>query len=393
MVERNIPMFTKLTSLALILLPFCVWPGYDTREPKLFMALVISLVLGLFSFYKGYFKPYKNIWFMLFLFYIPLNYLLTPKLNLLIFGLPLGAFWIIQSYLIILIFFIAHVAINSYQFTDEDKTRILKIMVWVGTIMSIYAIFQRLGFDQYWITRNPGDIEGQVAGTLGNRVILAPFLAMIVPLALYLKKYIQAILLILVVFMCQSAVACGALIISLLFLLATKSKRFLILAISLFIIISLILTIGYFKSPKIKSLMGNNYRFLAWKTIINDVKEPKEITKDKKQRYPLTGFGLGAFRYIFQTEHKSMLPGYREAHNDYLELLYNTGLIGLGLFLMGLYFLTKQFFPLDRLNANLFASFICIAICAGGIFVWQQGCHIFYTLVIVGLLNKRGEVE
>lgn len=386
-------MFTLLTSLGLAILPFFIWPGCDTRSPKLFMALVISLILGLYVIYKGYLKPYKNIWFLLFLLYIPLNYLLTPKIKLLIFGLPMPTFWVVQAYLIILIFFLAHIAFNGMQFTDKGKIIILKVMVWTGTIMAIYAIFQRLGFDQYWVTRYDNEIS-KVGGTLGNRVILAPFLAMIVPLALYLKKYIQAILLIGVIFLCNSQIAYGALIVSLMFLLATKGKKLRITMISLFVALSLILSVGYFKSPQIKSFINDSYRFPIWNTIIQDIKTPREVVKDKKQQFALTGFGLGSFRYIFHTEHKNTTtPGMllAEAHNDYLELLYNTGLIGLGLFLAGLVFLIKQFFPLDLLNAHLLTSLVCVLICAGGIFVLQNGAIIFYVLTIIGLVNRRGE--
>jgi len=387
-------MFTLLTSLGLAILPFFVWPGFDTREPKLFLALVFSLILGLYVIYRGLLKPYKNIWFILFLLYIPLNYLLTPKLPFSLFDLPMPTFWVVQTYLVILIFFLAHISINSVQFTQKGKIIILKVMVWTGTIMSFYALSQSLGFDQYWINKYGQDVS-RVAGTMGNRVFLTPFLAMLVPLALYLKKYIQAIFLIIVVLLCQSMVAIGALVISLLFLLATKGKKFAVLAVSIFIAISLIFSIGYVKSPKVKSLMANHYRFKIWETIIKDIKEPKEISKGIKQQFSLTGFGLGSFRYIFHIEHKNIIPGEKlvEAHNEYAQLGYDTGIIGLGLFLAGLTFLIKQFFPLDLLNRHLLASLICILICAGGIFCLQNGAIIFYILTIIGLVNKRGANE
>jgi len=177
------------------------------------------------------------------------------------------------------------------------------------------------------------------------------------------------------------------------FLVGAKSKKLMITMSSLFIILFLTLSIGFFTSNKIHNFIGGgtgSTRFPVWSQIIKDVKNPVE---GGSKQYSFTGYGLGSFRYLFHSQHPISEVGdnFLEAHNDYLELFYNTGLIGLGLFLMGLTFFIKQCFPLDRLSAHLLASFICVMVAAGGIFVLQQGTMIFYLLVITGLLNqKRG---
>jgi hypothetical protein len=164
--------------------------------------------------------------------------------------------------------------------------------------------------------------------------------------------------------------------------------------LSLFIILSSVVSIGYFKSAKIKSFVGDSGRFKVWSVIIKDVKNPMNANGQAIKR-SLTGFGLGSFRYLFHNQHKDLTPGepFFEAHNEYLEVLYNTGIIGLGLFLMGIFFIIRQSFPLDRLNAHLLASFICVAVSAGGIFCLQNGAIVFYILTITGLLNKREVVK
>jgi hypothetical protein len=385
-------MFAKLIGLGLGMIPFCLWKGLDTREPKLYAAMIFSLILSLYGFYKGRLKPYKNIWFLLFIIYIPINYFLSPQINFKILDSQIGTFWLVQAYLVIMIYLIALVAISSYEFSDKDKSLILKVMVWVGTIMSLYGALQYCGFDQFFVGHIPGNfISKNVCGTLGTTCLFSPFIAMIIPIALYLKKYINSILMILMVFLCDSQIGYGAMFVSLIFLIGTKNKKMMIAMFSLFIILSSVLSIGYFKSAKIKSFIGDNGRFKVWSVIMNDIKNPISDDKGNPKRFALTGFGLGSFRYLFHTQHKELIPGepFFEAHNEYLELFYNTGVIGLGLFLMGIFFIIKQSFPLNRLNAHLLASFICVTVSAGGIFCLQNGAIAFYVLTITGLLNKK----
>jgi len=383
-------MFITLICSALLITPFFIWSGFDTRQPKLLLALVFSLGLSLYAFSKGYYKPYKNIWILLFLAFIPINFIFAPQIENRIASVQMSS-WVLEAFLYILIFFLAHAALSSYQFSDDDKDKILKIMVRVGAVMSLYAAAQWFGFDQFFKGQQGGAL--QTCGTLGTPVLLSPFLAMIIPIALYFRKYIQSVLMLIVVFLCNSQVGCGAMIVSLIFLVGTKSKYLKFAMVSLFITLSLVLSIGFFTSSKIRSFVGEGTgttRFPVWSQIIKDVKNPVVMKDGETERYGITGYGLGSFRYLFHARNSN---AFFEAHNDYLELFYNTGLIGLGLFLLGLGTFVKQCLPLDRLKAHLLASFICVMVAAGGIFVLQQGAYIFYILVLTGLLTNKEVVN
>jgi hypothetical protein len=369
-----------------------MWPEADSRQPKLFMALVSSLVLGLYAFYKGYLKPCKNIWFLLFLAYIPFNYFLTPKLGIKMFNVPVGTFWVFEAFLIILIFFLGHLAISSYKFTRKDIDTTLKVITYTGLLMSIYAILQFCGFDQFFQGRIGLFKSTFTCGTLGNPDILAPFLVLIVPIALYLRKYIAAIIIMLAVFFTHSQVAWIALAISLSFLIAIKSKKHAIITSSILIIIFSIISINL-KSSLVKRFSSDGGRIKVWKQIVKDIRTPIEITKGKEEQFSLTGFGLGSFRYIFHSKYKDYSEPFLEAHNDYAELLFNTGIIGLALFLVGIVFLIRQSFPLIGYKIYLMASLISSLICAGGIFCWQNGAIIFYVIFITGLLINKEVVE
>ena len=49
-------LIKALIALGLIITPFIVLSGYDTRDPKMAMALVFALAIGLLAFYKGELK-------------------------------------------------------------------------------------------------------------------------------------------------------------------------------------------------------------------------------------------------------------------------------------------------------------------------------------------------
>ena len=92
---------------------------------------------------------------------------------------------------------------------------------------------------------------------------------------------------------------------------------------------------------------------------------------------------------------EASLNNFWQAHNDYLEFLYNTGIVGLGLFLSALFvFLRKADIFRSKMSRHIFASLSCIGICAIGTFVFQLGVFIIYTLTLAGMLQKQeGEVN
>jgi hypothetical protein len=377
--------------LGLAITPFVVIPSLDTREPKMAIALVFALILGLVGIYQGLLKPFKNKYLLILLGFLFVNILLCPKPNIPYADMNIGSFWIWQPFTYILIFFLMLVTISSIQFSEAQKVKIFKVMSWVGLVMSVYAILQFFKIDQFYSLSSIREAQltpsGRIGGTLGNPTILAPFLVMIIPICLYLKKYWFAGIIGIVVLLTQSQVAIGAMIVSLVFLQSLKDKKTAIRIGVLSLILLVLSVTAYFQNDKVKSFVGDSGRFAQWQQIIKDVNSP--LIKEFKVSYPYTGRGIGSFKYIYHLKNKNI---FHQAHNEYLEVFYNTGLIGLGLFLMFLWTIIKGDFFQDRERKFLLTSFIGIAVCAGGTFVWQLGSHLFYTVVILGLLNHKMEV-
>lgn len=366
---------TRIIIAGLAILPFFVWPGMDTREPKYLLAAGICLLLGLLGLRTGI-RPYRNPWALAFLAFAFLGFLLAPSTGILLSGVPAPS-WVLQASWYALVFFLAHVAVAN---TVINIPLILRAMMWVGTAMSIYALLQRFGFEQFFTGPN------LMCGTMGNPAVLAAFIAMIVPLALYLRARWQTGLMIVVVLLINSQVAYGALAVALLFLWGTHNResRYFVIALGTLLVVGLV--VGYFISPSVRS--WDHGRFAVWGQVVTDIRTP--LTPGGAA-HSFTGFGLGAFPYLFHAQHPSAGLGemFLEAHNDYVEILYNTGIVGLELLLLALGTFVKSCFPLDRLNAHLLASFLCIAVCAGGLFVWQNGAIVFYSVVVTGILAGR----
>ena len=391
-----------LINLGLVVIPFFIWPGYDTRQPKMALALMIALALSLLVIFNGSIKRFKNYWLLIFIGYLPINIYLAPKIEIILLRSNVGAFWVWKPIFFIVVFSLMLIAISSIKFSRKDIGTMFNIMVWCGFIMSLYVLSQWSYVDQFFVDNayaaNWNLIDNnRLGGTLGNPTIVSPFIAMIVPIALYLKRYIKAFVMCLAVYITHSQVAIGALIIALLFLIGAKGKKRLIASCLTLLIVFSVLVGGYFKSPKIKDFVNDNRRFQVWSMIVKDLTTP--IIKDSHLTYPFTGFGIGSFGYTFHIKHRN---NFLQAHNEYAELGYNTGLIGLILFLCGIGYMIRTNFSFrdvwkgraDRYRMTLLSSFICIALSACGTFSFQLGAHVFYVIIICGLLhnNKGGSV-
>lgn len=374
----------SLLSLGLILIPFAIYPGFDTREPKIILALGFALALSLAGIYKGIIKPVKNKWLLFLMGFLFINICLCPKPILPYQDIMVQAFWVWKVLSHLLIFFLMYITLSSIEFNDEQRNKIFKIMSWVGLVMSVYVILQYLGLDQFYNLQNwthdKFPPSAKLGGTLGQPTIVSSFIAMLIPITLYLKKYWAAGVMALVVILCKGQVAIGALFVSLSFILAFKGKKWAIGVCAGIIAISLFLGLGSALNGKIRAFIGDSGRFSQWQQIAKDIKSP--IIPELKKSYPVTGLGLGAFKYVYHIKHKNL---WHEAHNDYLEILYNTGIIGLFLFLMSLWTILKG--KIDRQRKYLLASFLCIAICAGAGFCFQLGAHLYYSIVILALLT------
>ena len=382
---RGAIMLEMLILAGLAVTPFILAPGRADlfREPKMAWALMFALATVLTALYQGSLKPFRNKWALILVGFGLISFYLSPNPKLLFFGIESGRFWSWEPLYQILVFLIFTIAVSSIKINFD---RVFAVMVWCGTLMATFVILQALRLDQFFEWRWCDN--GYMAGTLGNPTLVVPFLAMIVPIAIYKHKYIQCALMVIPAVLIRSDMAILSMVATLGAFLAFRSHRALIVGVVAGVAGLLVVAGLYATSPVLRETCPDNERFVTWRQSVIDLTSP--VMRDSKKIYALTGIGPGSFKYLFHTKNNKTNDWFIHAHNDYVQTLYEQGLLGFGLFLAMLVGFFKD--TLNTITARkraLFASLSGIMVSAFGLFVWQVGTHIFYTLVIVGLLNNR----
>jgi len=373
-------MIATLISLGLVATTFAFGAG-DIRAIKLKVAMVFAIVLGLIVFHHSSIKGFRNKWLLVLMAYLPIAYIISPKPEIKLFGMNVGSFWVWQPMFLIWVFFAMLVLISTYQFYRCDIRMVLHVMHWCGFLSALYVIMQFFNMDQFFF-QTSGGADGRMAGFIGNPTLVSPLIAMMIPISLYTKRYWQAGIMAAAVVMTESQFAMGAMCASIIVYISLKGWLWMGVGLILTGFLVFAIHAGYQKG-----IVNDSSRFEHWPKIISDIRAPMV---ENGPTFPLTGIGLGSFRYVYHVKHKN---NYYQAHNEYIEIAYNLGIAGLALFLLSIVSIIKPYLSLgvSGYRRALLASFMCIAMCAFGTFIWQVGTTIFATIVVAGLLMNQEE--
>jgi len=383
-----------LLKAGLIVLPFILAPGGGdvAREPKMAWALVFSLAISLVMLYQGKLKAFKNKWAFLLVGLCLISFYASPKPELPLFGIESGRFWSWEPLYQGLVFLLFTISVASIEFDKKTLSDTLDVMIWCGGIIGVYVILQFFRLDQFFEHRYC--TYGHMHGMFGNSRLVGPFLGMIVPLALFRKKYLLAVPIVISVVLTRSNIALFGLILMFAAYFALRDRKSFIAVTSAVIAGAAVFGALYITQPVLREKVPDHCRFLTWRQSVNDLREP--VMKDSKKTYAMTGIGPGSFKYLFHAKHNVHNDNMLYAHNEYVQVLYETGIFGLFLFLATIFALFQRVIPqvfkreLSHLDRALTSSVVCVLTCAGGIFILQMGAHIFYTLTVIGLLYNRG---
>jgi len=354
-------------------------------------ATIINLLaLGIFAFYifniikEGkikYVTNSLNLPILLFILIATLSIFISDT-----YWVSLKDFINFLSYFLIYFF-----VINNIKTTDSFNFCLIIFFI-SASLISLYLLLQYYGFDPFLY-----DIE-QLTSTLGNRNYVASYLALIFPIAfsffLIKTKKINKILFELVllinytaIIICHTRAIWIAIIFSLLlfgYLLShfkinkalKNNKKWLIILFSLFLLITLIYSTA---NPLNRSsitaaeravstfdMQGSSLRarLLIWQLTI-------DMIKDR----PLFGSGLGTFPLYYlnyQADFLQKNPNYfkfagkaGEAHNEYLQLGAETGIIGLLVFILIIVIFYKTNFKLIKKIKTINGKIIVIGLLSG----------------------------
>jgi O-antigen ligase len=232
-------------------------------------------------------------------------------------------------------------------------------------LLLFYCVLQYLQLDEFFKGISDKD---ELVGTIGNPRHLAGLLAICQPLFFEKKRenIFILVLLWLIIILADSATGLVAAFLVLLFWLFFKNKKlfFIILSVS-----SLSVLFLYLFN---KSFFYNSARLEVWLKTLGFIK-----TKF------ITGFGLGAYDIM---NLKRGLVQWRHAHNEYIQLIYELGVVGLVLVFWGIYDYFKNFAKIRTDLSIRFASiFFGYCLLCGVTFFG----HLWQTSVI-GILSYAG---
>jgi len=280
-----------------------------------------------------------------------------------------------QEWLLFFSYIILFYSVSIHIENQKDFNGFINLFFMISFLVSAYALLQYYGFDPYL-----SDL-GKISSTIGQKNWISNYLAMIFPILfsyfLIEKKTIKKILFFfflsvfyVTLIICQSNGILISIFLTLLlailiivkFRILTifiENKRWLIL---LFLVFFLIAALYSTKNPLNKSTLtlpqvavstfdrqnyNLNTRLLHWRANL-------EMIKDQ----PIFGLGIGTFkmnyleyqaRVLDKNHHYIKYSGKAsEAHNEYLQMWAEVGVIGLGVFLAIIFILYFQFWKYFR---------------------------------------------
>ena len=236
-----------------------------------------------------------------------------------------------------------------------DRKLIYKTFCFVGIFQAVYVILQCLQIDQFFfhIGEQPGVIKRWGVGLWANEALVSWCIAICSPFFLAFKE-LRFKIGYWVCFIALLFTRCSTGIIGFifggLFWLYFKNKR---LAIIITITL-LLICLGMIASGKFAYYFNEPHRFKIWAKTL-------QIWKGA----PLTGWGLGSYRQLFQqlAPEFSSSGHWAQAHNEYIQILFETGIIGFGLF-MALIFTTILKFIRNRVGIIPFTSLLIFGLVA-----------------------------
>lgn len=218
---------------------------------------------------------------------------------------------------------------------EETQVLLLRCVVWGGVASSMLAFLQVLDLDPI-LTYAPGISDADrvlPVGLMGQTTKFGALLAILIGVAFGLKDYSAALLMTVAAVATNSSftylAVFGALIVNARYLLG----RFVTVAICISFFFTAAILWAF--SPG-SALLLDNGRYLVWWTTLEAWwNGPK-----------LLGFGPGSFAYLYAEnfQPKSLVYGsFLQAHNDYIQALFEFGLMGAAVMAALLFFIGRHF--------------------------------------------------
>ena len=394
--KKNFSVFYFGIFSSLVFVVFFSFLNDCFNLPKFVVAL--SVVTGFLCYLAMRFLSMRTITLYKNPLYIPLALFLIWQIFCLVFAQNRisGISQIGLLFLCSTLIFIVPLVLLRY----EDFFLFIRILVISSILIAVYGILQHYGIDFVrW------EIKNSALSTLGRRNFAGEYLVMILPWTLFcfltVKKsqkpfYLLTFLLLLfhlfLTFTRASWIGfCFSMILLAFVLLKFNLKPIIKITIALFVFFlafSSYAGVFQFEQGTLKS------RLLIWKSTV-------ELIKQK----PFSGHGTGNFElayYKLASEKEGVFipqnQRIEKAHNEFLEIAAENGIIGLGLFLLFIFMIFKIGWRIlnagSEKNSEKFASVFAIAGIFGILvnslasFPLQTGSGCFFFFINCGILSR-----
>jgi len=340
-----------------------------TQHTKTQVFMLISLVLCLRAFYKGSLKTNN-----LFLLFALLSLVFTWRYGLINEHMP---------YLLILL------AVGYYLgISRKTAEKSLKWIMWGVFGVACYGILQGLGFESLFIENfnNPNALptpSWRMGSTIGNPTYLGAFVACMIPIAIRERNWWCTGVYVLCVFMTKSDMAIGAMLASLLCIPFMVNRKMFIYGCILALLLGANI---YVHKDKVLPYVNDSGRVGHWERIVKASFKGRKVINTKtgyktRKKYNLFGYGAGSFKNLYPK--KMTNENFKRAHNEYLQMYWEFGIVFLVLFLCSISYCLVYGYDIYTKSA-----IICLCLNAFGLFVWQLAPIQFLSIYIL-CLNKN----
>lgn len=322
--------------------PFLTGDNYaDTTNfytPKEAAYIVTALGVIALSNFTGLKKivDFKNKWLGAFLLYFGLCFTWN-FFKPLIFGIgeqqSVWVLWALRPFICVVLAYSLMTILVEYGYSTAPWVNLSKIFGYICVGLSVYAILQWLKFDPIFNDQNYGRTfnngifsRSQLIVTfMGERTMSSAVIAMLSPYLLIFKgiryKLFYA-LAFLALILAESTVAIVAFMAGLFVYLVLKQEKKSLIIFSILAVVALVFLGNYYKT-----FWHSNGRIGLWQNIIGSCYNSNTM---------VFGNGFGSFARAFDLDNVNVFPRRITlvlfAHNEFIQLLYEGGIVGVFLF-------------------------------------------------------------
>lgn len=235
---------------------------------------------------------------------------------------------------------------------ELDRDKIYKTLGFIAVAQSLYVIVQALNMDQFFFhisgLYGEGIRKSWCVGLWANEGLVSWCIALCSPFLLAYDKLRFKLgfgICMIGVWLTQCTAGIAGVGLALFMYLWSKNRK---IAIALLIFGTLtggVLT----ANGTMKEYYNPTHRFEVWKKTIDIWKEGSgnEKVLDKAT---ITGYGLGSFRRMFYAKAPEFQDDghWAHTHNEYIQILFETGIVGLGLILAMIFITYRRFMECKR---------------------------------------------